>query len=53
MGLPPLGTTFSHGGKTYAIAGLKKRATKRPIICSSGSGSYVFPTELVKRLCGV
>lgn len=45
--------TFQHQGRTFKIVGWKPRATKRPIVCTSGTQSFSFPVSLVSRLLDV
>jgi hypothetical protein len=43
-----LGRDFTCQGRTFKIAGLKPRATKRPILCDGDDGKqYSFPAKAV------
>jgi len=46
-----LDKSYTNGGNTYKITGLKTKATKNKIMleCSDGRG-YVAPAEMVKRM---
>lgn len=49
--LPPLGTSFRNKGVDYKICGLNTTGTK--VIGETPTGKrYLFPVEMVKRLCG-
>jgi hypothetical protein len=51
-GLSPedLGASFTSGGKTYVVTGLKTRARKRPIQAECNGRTYVFGADTVKAL---
>ena len=53
LNLPPLGTTFTSGGKTYRTAGLK--ANGRRVVCqhTADGKPFLFWVEDVVRLCKV
>lgn len=54
-GLKPddYGRSFVHEGKTFTVAGVRPRAPKRPISCTSEGRSYSFPLSIVKLYLGV
>ncbi len=49
-GLRPedFGRSFEHAGKTFTISGVRTRAPKRPISCTSEGRTYSFPLSIVK-----
>ena len=52
FGLPPLGTKFSIGGRSYEAVGLNTTATKVVILRDDGK-RQIAPTDVVKRACGI
>lgn len=54
FGLSPddLGKTFISGGDEFKIIGLKRRATKRPIIAEKDGQRFAFPARSVQFSLG-
>ena len=50
-----LGKTFTSGGKTFKIEGLKTRSHKRPVLASDvrTGKKFVFEVEAVQRALGI
>ena len=51
LGLPPLGTAFTSGGRGYKTAGLNKAGTK--VLCDrvDDGKTYLFAVDVVLRMC--
>lgn len=54
FGLQPsdLDREFTSGGRTFRIAGLRPRATKKPIIVEREGQQYIFTAEAILQLLG-
>ena len=49
LGLPPLGTEFVSGSRTFKTSGINTTGTK--VIATCGTQRYTFPVDVVIRLC--
>lgn len=51
LGLPNLGTVFTHRNETSKIIGLNSTGTK--VITDKGGKKYIWPVDSIKKICNV